>query len=62
MWKLEDKRPPGRPKIEGIITLEWMLIRKKSLDLSIVSQGRNKSWGPCKSIFNKHSGSIRFGE
>jgi len=62
MWKREDKKPLSRPKIGGIITLEWMLIRNKSLDLSIVFQGRNKSWGPLKSTFNKISGSIRFGE
>jgi len=33
MWKGEDKKQPGRPKIDGTITLKWVLNTKEELKL-----------------------------
>jgi hypothetical protein len=33
MWKSEGKKPLGRPKLDGIITLKWVLNTKEELGL-----------------------------
>jgi len=62
MWKREDKKPLGSPKIDGIVTLKWVLNTKEELGIVYCFSRQAEGLGPCISTFKKLSGSIRFDE